>query len=318
MNPNERKDMADPNGLRPEQEKKEAEAQELSLKSQIGEEETFGDKLKNLARENKVAVISAVIILLIVLAAIFAPVISPYKFDEMDILNRLSAPSREHIFGTDEGGRDILSRLLYGSRISLLVGVLPSIISIIIGACFGLISGFRGGIIDSIIMRFADIMLAFPSMLLAMVIMYMLGDGLINVFLTLSLVNWASVARIVRSETLRLKKSEYVEAARVIGVSKTWIILRHILPNCLPTLIVLFTLNVPSAILTESSLSFLGLGVQIPNASWGLMVNMGRQYLYNAPWVSFVPGVAIMIIVLAFNFLGDGLRDVLDPHQNNQ
>ncbi|MBQ6322632.1 MAG: ABC transporter permease [Lachnospiraceae bacterium] len=292
--------------------------QDLNLKSQIGEEETFWDKLKRLARENKVAVVSAVIILLVVLAAIFAPVLSPYSFDEMDILHRLSAPSPQHIFGTDEGGRDILTRLLYGARISLLVGVLPSVISILIGALFGLISGFRGGLVDAVIMRAADIMLAFPSMLLAMVIMYMLGDGLINVFLTLSLVNWASVARIVRSETLRLKKSEYVEAAHVMGVSGTRVILRHILPNCLPTLIVLFTLNVPSAILTESSLSFLGLGVQIPNASWGLMINMGRQYLYNAPWVSFVPGLAIMVVVMAFHFLGDGLRDVLDPHQNDQ
>ncbi len=161
-------------------------------------------------------------------------------------------------------------------------------------------------------------MLAFPSMLLAMVIMYMLGDGLINVFLTLALVNWASVARIVRSETLQLKKKEYVEAARVIGVSKAVIIFRHILPNCLPTLIVLFTLNVPSAILTESSLSFLGLGIQPPDASWGQMVNAGRQYFYNAPWLSLVPSAAIMLIVMAFNFLGDGLRDVLDPHQKKQ
>jgi ABC-type dipeptide/oligopeptide/nickel transport system permease subunit len=157
-------------------------------------------------------------------------------------------------------------------------------------------------------------MLAFPSILLAMVLMYMLGDGLINVFLTLSIVNWASVARVVRAETLRLKELEYVEAARVIGVSKNKILLRHILPNCIPTLIVLFTLNVPSSILTESSLSFLGLGVQPPAASWGLMVNQGRQYLYTAPWLSFAPCIAIMLTVLAFNFLGDGLRDVMDPH----
>ena len=183
------------------------------------------------------------------------------------------------------------------------------------GAVLGVISGYHGGWADALIMRLADIMLAFPSMLLAMVIMYMLGGGLINVFLTLALVNWASVARIVRSEVLALKETEYVEAARVIGVPERTIMFRHLLPNCLPTMIVLFTLNVPSAILTESSLSFLGLGIQEPRSSWGLMVNAGRQFLYNAPWLSLVPSIAIMLIVLAFNFLGDGLRDVLDPYQ---
>ncbi len=157
-------------------------------------------------------------------------------------------------------------------------------------------------------------MLAFPTMLLAMVIMYTLGDGLVNIFLALTLVNWASVSRIVRSETLKLRESEYVEAARSMGVSPMRIMLRHILPNCIPSLIVLYTLNIPSAILTESSLSFLGLGIQPPNASWGLMVNTGRQFLYTAPWISLAPSAAIMVIVLAFNFLGDGLRDVLDPH----
>ena len=167
-------------------------------------------------------------------------------------------------------------------------------------------------------MRIADIMLAFPSMLLAMVIMYTLGDGIINIFLALALVNWASVARIVRAETLKLKSSEYVEAARCIGVGRFTIMLRHILPNCIPSLIVLFTLNIPSAILSESSLSFLGIGIKAPQASWGLMASTGRQFLYNQPWLSLSPSLAIMVIVLAFNFLGDGLRDVLDPHLKNQ
>ncbi len=157
-----------------------------------------------------------------------------------------------------------------------------------------------------------------PCMLLAMVIMYSLGGGIVNVFLTLTLVNWANVARVVRAQTLQLKNSEFVEAARVIGVSRDRIMRRHILPNCLPTLLVLFTLNIPASILTESSLSFLGLGIQPPNASWGLMINTGRQYLYNAPWLCFAPGAAIMLIVLAFNFLGNGLLDVLDPRQKKQ
>ena len=298
--------------------KQPAKAHDIRLESQTGEAEGFGTLMPRMARDNKLAVLSAIVILLMVLAAVFAPFLSKYDPAYMDLMKRLSAPSAEHLFGTDEAGRDILARTLYGARVSLLVGVVPTVVSMLIGAVLGAVSGFAGGFTDTLIMRIADIMLAFPSMLLAMVIMYVLGDGLINVFLTLAIVNWASVARIVRSETLRLKETEYVEAARVIGVRKAVIIFRHILPNCIPTLIVLFTLNVPSAILTESSLSFLGLGIQAPDASWGLMVNTGRQFLYNAPWLSLIPSAAIMIIVLAFNFLGDGLRDVLDPHQKNR
>ena len=281
-------------------------------------EKGFRGVLARLCRENKLAVASAVLIALFTLAAIFAPLLTPYSFDEMDLLNRLSAPSRAHLLGTDEAGRDILTRMLYGSRVSLLVGVVPTIASMLLGAALGILAGYFGGKADAVIMRLADIMLAFPSMLLAMVIMYTLGDGIINIFLALALVNWASVARIVRSETLKLKESEYVEAARSIGVNKLTIMLRHILPNCLPSLIVLFTLNIPSAILSESSLSFLGIGIKAPQASWGLMVNTGRQFLYSQPWLSLSPCVAIILIVLAFNFLGDGLRDVLDPHLQNR
>lgn len=297
---------------------KKETAMDSSLRIQIGEAETFGTQMKRLCRENKLALFSAILILLFILAAVFAPLLTPYSFDEMDILNRLSPPSKAHLLGTDEGGRDVLTRMLYGSRISLLVGIVPTVISMLLGAALGIIAGYIGGRIDAVIMRIADIMLAFPSMLLAMVIMYTLGDGIINIFLALALVNWASVARIVRSETLKLKKSEYVEAARSIGVGKLTIMLRHILPNCIPSLIVLFTLNIPSAILSESSLSFLGIGVQAPQASWGLMVNTGRQFLYSQPWLSLSPSLAIMLLVLAFNFLGDGLRDVLDPHLKNQ
>ena len=196
--------------------------------------------------------------------------------------------------------------------------MVPALLSLLLGSLLGVIAGYRGGIVDTLIMRTSDVTLAFPSMLLAMVIMYSLGGGIVNVFLTLTLVSWANVARVVRAQTLKLKNSEFVEAARVIGVSKNKIMRRHILPNCLPTLLVLFTLNIPASILTESSLSFLGLGIQPPNASWGLMINTGRQYLYSAPWLCFAPGAAIMLIVLAFNFLGNGLLDVLDPRQKKQ
>ena len=272
-------------------EQQAAGAYEQQAEREIGEAESFSTLMLRMFRENRLSAVSLAVIALMILAAVLAPALTPYGEKDMDLMNRLQPPSAAHPLGTDEGGRDILTRLLYGSRVSLLVGIVPTLLSMV---------------------------LAFPSMLLAMVIMYTLGDGLFNVFLTLTLVNWGSVARIARSEALRLKKSGYVEAARSIGVSKWKIMRRHILPNCLPTLIVLFTLNVPSAILTESSLSFLGLGIQPPNASWGLMVNTGRQFLYNAPWLSFVPSAAIMLAVLSFNFLGDGLRDVLDPRQRKQ
>ena len=291
---------------------------DANLQAQLGEAETFSTAIKRLWRENKLASTSAIIIALFILAAIFAPLLTPYSFDEMDLLNRLAPPSREHLLGTDEAGRDVLTRMLYGARISLLVGIVPTVISMLAGAVLGIIAGYNGGKTDAVIMRLADIMLAFPSMFLAMVIMYTLGDGIINIFLALALVNWASVARIVRAETLKLKETEFVEAARSIGVKKITVMLRHILSNCIPSLIVLFTLNIPSAILSESSLSFLGIGIKAPQASWGLMVNTGRQFLYSQPWLSLSPSVAIMIIVLAFNFLGDGLRDVLDPHLKNQ
>ena len=291
---------------------------DAALRAEIGEGETFSSIVRRLCRENKLAVISAVVICLFALAAILAPCLTPYDFDEMDLLSRLATPSARHLLGTDEAGRDVLTRMLYGSRVSLLVGIVPTVASMLIGALLGIVAGFVGGRTDAVIMRIADIMLAFPSMLLAMVIMYTLGDGIINIFLALALVNWASVARIVRAETLKLKESEYVEAARSIGVVRFTIMLRHILPNCIPSLIVLFTLNIPSAILSESSLSFLGIGIKAPQASWGLMASTGRQFLYSQPWLSLSPSLAIMLIVLAFNFLGDGLRDVLDPHLKNQ
>lgn len=278
-------------------------------------ENSFRAVAGRLLREKKMAAFSAVVILVMLLMALMAPILTPYSYEEIvDPLNRLASPSAQHLLGTDELGRDVFTRMLYGARVSLLVGIVPTLISMAAGAVLGILAGYLGGWVDTVIMRLADIMLAFPSMLLAMVIMYTLGDGIMNIFLALALVNWASVARIVRAETLKLRESEYIEAAQSIGVGNLKIMLRHILPNCIPSLIVLFTLNVPSAILSESSLSFLGLGIQKPMASWGLMVNTGRQYLYSHPMLSLAPSIAIMVIVLAFNFLGDGLRDILDPH----
>ncbi len=291
---------------------------EKNISSQIGEEDTWLDKGKTLVRQNKIAAFSALVILLILLAAIFAPLVAPYDHLEQSLADRLKDPSAAHWLGTDELGRDVLSRIIFGARISLTIGLVPTLISMAIGTVLGLCAGFYGGKTDFIIMRLADVMLAFPSLLLAMVVMYTMGGGLVNIFIALSLVNWAGTARIVRSQTLSLKEKEFVEAARSMGVGKWIIMFRHILPNCLPSLIVLFTLNIPAAILSEASLSFLGIGAQPPSPSWGLMAVRGKKYLFSEPWLSIAPSAAIMVVVLAFNFLGDGLRDILDPYLKEQ
>ncbi len=291
---------------------------EKNISSQIGEEDTWLDKGKTLVRQNKIAAFSALVILLILLAAIFAPLVAPYDHLEQSLADRLKDPSAAHWLGTDELGRDVLSRIIFGARISLTIGLVPTLISMAIGTVLGLCAGFYGGKPDFIIMRLADVMLAFPSLLLAMVVMYTMGGGLVNIFIALSLVNWAGTARIVRSQTLSLKEKEFVEAARSMGVGKWTIMFRHILPNCLPSLIVLFTLNIPAAILSEASLSFLGIGAQPPSPSWGLMAVRGKKYLFSEPWLSIAPSAAIMVVVLAFNFLGDGLRDILDPYLKEQ
>ena len=291
------------------------EAAEFS--SQIGEKDGSREKLRRMCRQNRLAAVSACVILLIIALAVLAPLVAPYAEAQQDLAARLQGPSLKHLMGTDELGRDVLSRILFGSRVSLIVGIFPPVISLAIGILMGLAAGYFGGWVDYVIMRLADIMLSFPSLLLTMVIMYTLGrfgNSIACIFIALSLVGWASVSRVVRSHTLSLKEMEYVEAARSIGVGNWKIMFRHILPNCIPSLIVLYTLSVPSSILSESTLSFLGIGVQPPAASWGLMVNQSRQFLFTQPWLALAPSVAIMIVVMAFNFLGDGLRDVLDPY----
>lgn len=295
--------------------------QEKKVPSVLGkeqEEPSVWKKVLEFAAGNKLAAFSLILILLMVLAAVFAPLTAPYDPYVQSLKDRLADPGAGHLLGTDELGRDTLSRIIYGARISLVIGLVPTFISILIGTVLGLLSGYFGGIIDFLIMRMADIMLAFPSLLLAMVVMYTMGGGLVNIFIALSLVNWASSARVVRSQTLSLREKEYVEAARSMGVGSFRILLRHILPNCIPTLIVLFTLSIPSAILSESSLSFLGVGAQPPSASWGLMVVSAKKFLFTKPWLVIAPSGAIMLIVLAFNFLGDGLRDALDPYLKEQ
>ena len=265
-------------------------------------------------RENSMAMVGFYVIAAVAIVAIFAPLIFFHDPYEINLRQRLLLPSGAHILGTDAFGRDMLSRIIYGARISLLVGLIPSFISIGIGSAVGVTSGYLGGKVDFILMRVADIVIAFPSLLLAMVIMYTLGAGLSNIFIALSFVGWAEAARVVRSQVLSLREQEFVEAAKAMGVRRRAIMARHIFPNCLPSLVVLFTLKVPEFILAEASLSFLGVGAQPPVPSWGLLVSQGKEFIFSAPWVVAFPGGAIFLVALAFNFVGDGLREALDPY----
>lgn len=287
--------------------------QELSEKADLSGD-TFFNEVCSAIKKNKMALAGGIIIILLILIAIFAPFLSPHDPYFVNLDKQLLKPSAEHWLGTDEFGRDLLTRIMFGTRISLVIGLVPTLLSMIIGIVLGMVSGYYGKKTDFIIMRIADVVLAFPELLLAMVVMYTLGASLLNIFIALSLVRWAGVARVVRAQTMSIKEKEFVEASRAIGVKNWKIMFKHILPNCLSSLIVLFTLNIPGAILSEASLSFLGVGAQPPAASWGLMISRGKEYLFSAPWVAISPGIAILIIVLAFNYLGDGLRDALDPH----
>jgi len=262
---------------------------------------------------NKVAMAGLGIIVVLALLAILAPRISPYDPNEVDILRQLEGPSESHLLGTDLYGRDILSRIFWGGRITLVVGLISVAIASSVGIVLGLVSGYYGGVTDSLIMRFIDILLSFPRILLALTIVGMLGPGLLNVMLAVGIASVTGYARLVRGTVLSAKEQTYVEAARVIGCQDIKILFRHLLPNVIGPVIVLATLDVASAILAASSLSFLGLGVQPPTAEWGYMLNEGRNYLRSAPWITFFPGMAIMISVLSINMLGDGLRDALDP-----
>ena len=284
-----------------------------ALEAEMLPEDGVFKSMRTMLRTNWTALLGLVLILLIAALAVAAPLVTRYDPEAIDLVNMRQPPSAEHWFGTDDLGRDVFSRVVYGGRTSLIIGFVPSLISLILGTALGLLAGYAGKHVDGLIMRLADIVLAFPSLLLAMVVMYTLGASLLNMFIALSIINWAGTARVVRAQTLSLKEKEFVEAARSMGVSNVMILLRHILPNCVPNLIVLFTLDIPGAIMWESSMSFLGVGD--PNAaSWGLMVSQGKQYAYMCPWLILAPGLAILIIVMAFNFLGDGLRDAIDPY----
>ncbi len=269
-------------------------------------------------RRNRLALAGLALVAFLALTAALAPAIAPYDPLRVDLDRQFQPPSAQHLFGTDVYGRDLLSRIIFGARISLVIGFVPSILSMAIGATLGVLAGYYGRQVDAVIMRLADVVLAFPSLLLAMVVTYTLGASLYTLFIALSVVRWASAARVVRSQTLSVKERDFVLAARAVGVSDQRIMFRHIIPNCLAPILVLLTLNIPDAIMAEAGLSFLGVGAQPPTPSWGLMINEAQQYLFSAPWASILPGVAILLTVLGFNFVGDGLRDAMDPYLKNK
>lgn len=264
-------------------------------------------------RKQKIAMIAGAFLILLFLVAILGPAIAPYSMEEPDYDHILALPSMAHWAGTDEFGRDILSRILVGTKISLSVGISSVLFSAFLGTILGLLSGFYGKWVDIIIMRIADVLLAFPGILLAIGIIAILGPGLGNVVIAVAIFGVPIFARIVRGSTLALKNTVYVEAARSVGAKNKRIIYKHIFPGTFSTIIVYFTMRIGSAILTASSLSFLGLGAQPPTPEWGAMLSSGRNYLNTAPHVALFPGLAIFLTVLAFNLFGDGLRDALDP-----
>lgn len=264
-------------------------------------------------KSNKLALVGFIFVTMIIFVAIFAPVLTPYQPFATNPSNRLMAPSSAHWLGTDAMGRDVLTRLFYGARIALQIGVLIILFEGLIGILMGVISGFFGGIIDSIVMRLVDILRSFPVIILAMAIAGIMGQGLYNVVIALGIVGWTTYARMVRSKILSIKESDYIEAGYSIGESTFSIITRYIIPNAIPTAIVMISIMMPTALIASATLSFLGLGVQPPTPSWGSMVSAGRDYLLQAPWISTSAGFFIMFTVLGFNFIGDGLRDALDP-----
>ncbi|MDP9357946.1 MAG: ABC transporter permease [Chloroflexota bacterium] len=263
----------------------------------------------------KVAVAGFVILLLLVIVALTAPVIRAADPDKVAPRAALKAPSSEHWFGTDQYGRDMYSRVIYGARISLLVGFISVSIAVVVGTTLGLTSGYYGRWVDTTVMRFVDIMLAFPGILLALALVSILGPSLTNLMIAVGVSSVPAYARLVRGSVLSAKENVYVEAARVVGCTDGTIMRRHVLPNVVAPVIVLATLGFASAILSAAALSFLGLGSQPPTAEWGRMLSEGRNYLREQWWIATFPGLAIMVTVLAMNLLGDGLRDTLDPRQ---
>jgi peptide/nickel transport system permease protein len=284
-------------------------------------------------RRNRIGVIGAVILMLVAVTAIFAPVFAPHDPNDQDLENRLTCPaftscprygtnetlhgSTNHFLGTDNLGRDILSRLIYGARVSLIVGITAVLLGAGVGSTVGLLAGYNGGIVDSLLMRIGDVFLAFPYLLLAIAIVSVLGGGLLNVIIVLAIASWVPYARLMRGSVLSARELEFIVAARAIGVNDSTLLVKHMLPNVVTPIIVYGTFAVAAAIIAEAGLSFLGLGVGLTRPTWGSMLADGRAYVSTAWWLATIPGIAIMLTVLSINLIGDWLRDALDPQLRN-
>ncbi|AFZ72895.1 nickel transporter permease [Natronobacterium gregoryi] len=278
-------------------------------------------RYRALCRSRKLAVFFAnplnaaglVVVATVVVVAIVGPVVAPHDPTSQGLANRLQGPSLAHPLGTDQLGRDVFSRLLYGARLSLGIAVAVTAIRLVLGSAIGLVAGYVGGWVDEFLMRLVDVQLAFPGLVLALVIAGILGPSLRNVMIALAVVGWGSYARIVRGSVLSMREREFIDAAQLMGVSRPRIAVRHLLPNVVSPVVVLATMNLGTVILGTAGLSFIGLGAQPPTPEWGTMLSAGRHHLRDAWWIANAPGAAIMLTVLGFNLLGDGLRDVLDP-----
>ncbi|HTG00454.1 MAG TPA: ABC transporter permease [Nitrospirota bacterium] len=277
--------------------------------------ESFRSRTLHYFLKNKLAVSGGILVLLVFVCSIFAPIFSPYNPSTIDIKSILIGPSFSHPFGTDDLGRDVLSRMIWGGRISLEVGFVAVGIATLIGIILGSLAGFYGGWVDSVIMRAVDIMLSIPTIFLVLAVIAILEPSIINIMIVIGLTSWMEPARLIRAEFISLKEREFVIAARALGASDTRIMMRHVLPNGLSPILVSATMGIGGAILVESALSFLGLGVQPPTPSWGSLLSSGKDNIEIAWWLSAFPGLAILVTVLGYNLLGEGIRDALDPRQ---
>ncbi|MDR5695683.1 MAG: ABC transporter permease [Armatimonadota bacterium] len=264
-------------------------------------------------KHHRVALLGGAVILLFLLLAIFAPYLTPYSFEQIDLLNRKAPPSLKHLLGTDDLGHDVLTRLLYAGRISLTVGFSAALTSAFFGTLIGGLAGFYGRWLDNVLMRITDIMLSIPDLPVIIILARYMGGSVVGIVFVLTLFAWMGTARLVRGEILKLRNQDFTEAARAMGASDVRILVRHLIPNALAPVIVAATLTVGSAILLEAALSFLGVGIQPPTPSWGNMLQNAQDFIWTAPWLAVWPGAMIFLTVLCFNFLGDGLRDALDP-----
>ena len=264
-------------------------------------------------RANRMAMISLFILMGITLVSLIGPAISPYAYDQQNLDRVFEGPGKDHIFGTDNLGRDLFARTTYGGRISLAVGLLATLVSLVIGVSYGMFSGYTGGRVDAWMMRAVDVLYALPFTIFVILLMVIFGRNFLLLFLAIGAVEWLTMARITRAQTMNLKRSEFIEAARALGYSHGRILFRHLLPNLIGPIIVYATLTVPAVMLLEAVLSFLGLGVQAPMSSWGSLIKEGAEKMDAAPWLLFFPGMFFCLSLFALNFLGDGLRDALDP-----